>query len=84
MAMSGNLEAVRRISVIVPSWIETFSSRAVKARPLLSEDFSCRFGHRETYYQLLSDIDVPRQLKGRDALNQSLYLWGKSVLPTTS
>ena len=30
--------------------------------------------------QLLSDIDVPWQLKGRDALNQSLYLWGKSVL----
>lgn len=29
---------------------------------------------------MLSDLDVPGQLKGRDALNQSLYLWGKSVL----
>jgi asparagine synthase (glutamine-hydrolysing) len=77
----GDLEAVRRILGYVPSWIETFSSRAVKARPLLAEDFSCRFKHRESYLQLLSDIDVTGQLKGRDALNQSLYLWGKSMLP---
>ena len=76
----GNLEAVRRILGYVPSWFETFSSRAVKASPLLAEDFSCRFKHRESYLQLLSDIDVPGQLKGRDALHQSLYLWGKSVL----
>ena len=77
---AGNLDAVRRILGYVPSWFETFSSRAVKARPLMAGDFGCRFKHREDYLQLLSDIDVPRQLKGRDALNQSLYLWGKSVL----
>ena len=76
----GNLEAVRRILGYVPSWFETFSSRAVKSQPLLAEDFRCRFQHRESYLQLLSDVDVPGQLKGRDALNQSLYLWGKSVL----
>ena len=75
-----NLDAVRRILGYVPSWFETFSSRAVKAAPLQAEDFRCKFRHRETYLQLLSDIDVPGQLKGRDALNQSLYLWGKSVL----
>jgi asparagine synthase (glutamine-hydrolysing) len=78
---AGNLEAVRRILGYVPSWFETFSSRAVKASPLLTEDFSCRFKHRESYLQLLSDLDLPGQLKGRDALNQSLYLWGKSMLP---
>jgi asparagine synthase (glutamine-hydrolysing) len=78
---AGNLDTVRRILGYVPSWFETFSSRGVKARPLLAADFDCQFKHREDYAQLLSDIDVPRQLKGRDALNQSLYLWGKSVLP---
>jgi asparagine synthase (glutamine-hydrolysing) len=77
---TGNLEGVRRILGYVPSWCETFSSRAVKAQPLLADDFGCRFKDREGYLQLLSDIDVPGQLKGRDALNQSLYLWGKSVL----
>jgi asparagine synthase (glutamine-hydrolysing) len=76
----GNLEAVKRILGYVPSWFETFSSRAVKMQPLLAENFSCRFKQRQSYLQLLSDIDVPGQLKGRDALNQSLYLWGKSVL----
>jgi len=77
---TGNLDAVRRILGYVPSWFETFSSRAVKSAPLLAEDFSCRFKHRESYLQLLSDVDVPGQLRGRDALHQSLYLWGKSVL----
>jgi asparagine synthase (glutamine-hydrolysing) len=76
----GDLEGVRRILGYVPSWCETFSSRGVKTKPLLSDDFGCRFKDRESYLQLLSDIDVPGQLKGRDALNQSLYLWGKSVL----
>jgi asparagine synthase (glutamine-hydrolysing) len=76
----GNLDAVRRILGYVPSWFETFSSRAVKAQPLLGDDFACRFKNRASYLQLLSDIDVAGQLKGRDALNQSLYLWGKSVL----
>ena len=76
----GNLEAVKRVLGYVPSWMETFSSRAVKMQPLLSDDFSCRFKHRESYHQLLSDLDVIGQLKGRDPLHQSLYLWGKSVL----
>jgi asparagine synthase (glutamine-hydrolysing) len=76
----GNLEAVKRVLGYVPSWMETFSSRAVKMQPLLSDDFSRRFEHRETYQQLLSDVDVVGQLKGRDPLHQSLYLWGKSVL----
>ncbi len=76
----GDLESVRRVLGYVPSWMETFSSRAVKMQQLLSEDFGCRYRDRESYRQLLSDIDVPGQLKGRDPLHQSLYLWGKSVL----
>ena len=81
MAMSGNLDAVRRILGYVPSWFETFSSRGVKAQPLLAEDFGCRFKHRERYSPITVGYRCAKQLKGRDALNQSLYLWGKSVLP---
>ena len=76
----GDLEAVRRILGYVPSWMETFSSRAVKMQHLLAKDYGCRFKERESYRPLLSDIDVTGQLEGRDPLNQSLYLWGKSVL----
>src|SRR6185312_10052639 len=30
---------------------------------------------------LMNDLDVRNQLNGRDAVNQSLYLWAKSALP---
>jgi len=60
--------------------METFSSRAVKLRPLLSSPFQERYGHREGDYNILDDTDVLRQLKGRDPLHQSLYLWSKTVM----
>ena len=50
-------------------------------RALLAPDFLERFGKREGYHALLSGLDVRAQLKGRDPLNQSLYLWSKSLLP---
>jgi len=76
----GNLDAVRRVLGYVPSWIETFSSRTVKARPLLASWFHQKYGHREGEYNILEDTDFLRQLKGRDALHQSLYLWSKTVM----
>jgi asparagine synthase (glutamine-hydrolysing) len=76
----GPLEGVRRILGYVPSWIETFSSRAVKLRPLLAGWFRERYGHREGDHAILDDTDVPGQLMGRDPLHQSLYLWSKTVM----
>jgi len=76
----GNLDAVKRVLGYVPSWIETFSSRAVKLRPLLAESFQQKYGHREGEYNILDDTDVLRQLRGRDPLHQSLYLWSKTVM----
>ncbi|HEU5351297.1 MAG TPA: asparagine synthase (glutamine-hydrolyzing) [Terracidiphilus sp.] len=77
----GNLEGIKRVLGYVPSWCETFSSRAMKTQPLLAGDFAARYKDSEPYRPFLSDIDVPGQLKGRDPIHQSLYLWGKSVLP---
>ncbi len=76
----GNLDAVKRVLGFVPSWIETFSSRAVKLRSLLADWFLRKYGHREGEYNILDDTDVLRQLKGRDAVHQSLYLWSKTVM----
>jgi len=76
----GPLESVRRVLGFVPSWIETFSTRAVKLRPILSEDFRARFAGQEGTYPLLDEMDVRRQLAGRDPLHQSLYLWAKTAL----
>jgi asparagine synthase (glutamine-hydrolysing) len=75
------LENVKRILGFVPSWIETFSARSAKMQELLAEDFGARAGEREGYRALLNDIDVRGQLAGRDPVNQSLYLWSKTLLP---
>lgn len=76
------LENVKRLLGFVPSWIETFSARSVKMEELLSGEFVERFGQRESYHALLSDLDVRGQLAGRDPVHQSLYLWSKTLLPT--
>lgn len=76
----GPLDGIKRILGYIPSWIEAFSSRAVKLRPLLAPDFQFEYGAREGTYPILDDTDVRGQLKGRDALHQSLYLWSKTVL----
>jgi asparagine synthase (glutamine-hydrolysing) len=76
-----NLDQVKRLLGFVPSWYEAFSARSVKLRNLLAVDFLEKFGAREGFQALLSDLDVRGQLTGRDPLNQSLYLWSKSMLP---
>ena len=75
------LESVSGPLGFVPSWIETFSGRAAKMQHLFSADFLDRWDHRSSYHPLLNDLDVRNQLNGRDAVNQSLYLWSKSALP---
>ncbi len=75
------LENVKRLLGFVPSWIETFSARSAKMQELLAEDFGARAGEREGYRALLNDIDIRGQLAGREPVNQSLYLWSKTLLP---
>ncbi len=79
---AGPLGGVKRLLGFVPSWIETFSARSVKMRALLGADFLAQFGQREGYQAFFSDMDVRGQLTGRDPLNQSLYIWAKTGLPT--
>ena len=76
----GDVDRVKRILGYVPSWIETFSTRAVKMRPLLSTYIVHRYGMTEGTWAILDDLDVRAQLTGRDPLHQSLYLWSKTAL----
>jgi asparagine synthase (glutamine-hydrolysing) len=76
----GSMDAVKRILGFAPSWIETFSSRQVKLRPLLSADFQQKFGSMEGAYGILDDVDIRGQLTGRDPVHQSLYLWSKTAM----
>jgi asparagine synthase (glutamine-hydrolysing) len=75
------LDHVRRLLGFVPSWFETFSARSAKMYDLLAPAFLEKFGECRSYHALLSGLDVLRQLKGRDPVHQSLYLWAKTVLP---
>src|SRR6185437_15538155 len=54
---TGPLDGVRRILGYVPSWIETFSSRAVKMCPLLDGGFRDKFGCSEGLYGILDEVD---------------------------
>ena len=77
----GNLDAVHRVLGYVPSWIEATSTRDKKVQALLSCEFRHKYAARESYYGLLSELDIPGQLAKRDPVNQSLYLWSKTLLP---
>jgi len=79
---TGPLDDVKRLLGFVPSWMEVFSSRARKLREVLADDFLATIGERQGYRSLLSEIDIPGQLAGREPVNQSLYLWSKTCLPT--
>jgi asparagine synthase (glutamine-hydrolysing) len=78
---AGPLDTVRKVLGFIPSWIETFSARAEKMRALLAGDFLEKFGRCEGFRTLFSEIDVRGRLSEREPLNQSLYLWAKTVLP---
>lgn len=78
----GPLGGVKRLLGFVPSWIETFSARSVKMRAVLAGEFLEQFGQGEGYLPFFSGVDVRGQLSGRDPLNQSLYIWAKTGLPT--
>ncbi len=64
----------------VPPGSRSSRRRAAKMHELLSPAISSKFAAQEPSPSSRR-IDVPRQLAGRDALNQSLYLWSKTVLP---
>jgi asparagine synthase (glutamine-hydrolysing) len=48
---------------------------------VVHQDFIESFAGRDTYRIMLGCLDVERQLVGRHAVNQSLYIWNKTMLP---
>jgi asparagine synthase (glutamine-hydrolysing) len=78
---STTLEAVQQVLGFVPSHLEGWAQVAAEFLRVLDDDFLAAFAGRDTYRVLLSCLDVERQLAGRDPVNQSLYIWGKTLLP---
>ncbi len=75
------LDSVQRILGFVPSNLEAWSQIGAGLLRVVDDDFQQEFAGRDTFRVLLGCLDVERQLAGRDAVNQSLYIWGKTMLP---
>jgi len=75
------IESVRLAMGFVPSQLETWSQIGNGLLTVTSDEFRCAFAERDTYRQLMNTLDVERQLAGRDVVNQSLYVWAKTMLP---
>jgi asparagine synthase (glutamine-hydrolysing) len=78
---STTLDSVKRVLGFVPSHLETWAQIGQGLMAVADDEFAASFTDRDTYRVLLSCLDVERQLGGRDAVSQSQYIWGKTLLP---
>lgn len=75
------LENVKNLLGFIPSWIEAFSSRSNSISEFYSDDFANHFRGRDSYRPLMNSLNFWKQLHQCDPVNQSLYLWSKTLLP---
>jgi asparagine synthase (glutamine-hydrolysing) len=76
------LLSVHRALGFVPSWLEAYATSGWRLRSLFAPDFAAEFADCDPYRLFLNHLDVPGQLLAREPVNQALYLWSKSVLPS--
>jgi asparagine synthase (glutamine-hydrolysing) len=76
-----SIDSVRRVLGFVPSQLEVWSQIGTGLLSVASDDFRCAYETRDTYRVLMNTLDVERQMTGRDVVNQSLYVWAKTMLP---
>ncbi|QHG21129.1 asparagine synthase (glutamine-hydrolyzing) [Nostoc sp. ATCC 53789] len=75
------LNSVQRLLGFAPAWMRASAEGYVRSVPLYSPDFIAQFLHKDVYRGFFNQIDVQKQLKGREPVHQSLYLWSKTILP---
>jgi asparagine synthase (glutamine-hydrolysing) len=75
------LRSVEQALGFVPSNLEAWSQLGAGLFRVVSDDFAAAYAGRDTFRVMLSCLDVERQMAGRHPLNQSLYIWGKTMLP---
>lgn len=74
-------DGVRRILGFVPSHLEGWAQIGFGLVSLMDDEFLAPFAERDPYRVMLGCLDVERQCSGRHPVNQSLYVWGKTLLP---
>ncbi|MBY0359351.1 MAG: asparagine synthase (glutamine-hydrolyzing) [Candidatus Obscuribacterales bacterium] len=75
-----SLEAVSNRLGYLPAFLEAKGSLGYKITSVLADDFKSSFAKRDAYADLIGSFDIEGQLKDRDHVHQSLYLWCKTAL----
>jgi len=75
------LNSVQRLLGFAPAWMHASAEGYLRSAPLYSPDFIAQFSYRDVYRLFFNQVDVQEQLKGREPVHQSLYLWSKTILP---
>ncbi|MFN6570307.1 asparagine synthase (glutamine-hydrolyzing) [Dendronalium sp. ChiSLP03b] len=74
------LNSVQRLLDYTPAWMQAYAQRHLSSVPFYSSEFITQFQEKDVYRIFFNQIDVQGQLKGREPVNQSLYLWSKTNL----
>lgn len=72
---------MQRLLGFEPSFYVASVSRGQRMHRLYRPEFHAAFDGVDRAQDLLNSIDVRRRLQGRAPVHQSLYMWGKTVLP---
>ncbi|MUH01021.1 hypothetical protein F7734_55670 [Scytonema sp. UIC 10036] len=75
------LNSVQRLLGFAPAWMHASAEGYLRSMPLYSQDFIAQVLHSDVYRVFFNQIDVQKQLKGREPVHQSQYLWSKTILP---
>lgn len=73
-------ELVRQAVGFCPTWMETASKQFVHLSNLMRDDVPGITDHDAPFQKMLSGMDIPNRVLGRDAVNVSLYMWQKTIL----
>jgi asparagine synthase (glutamine-hydrolysing) len=75
------LDSVERVLGYVPSNLQAWAQIGSGLLRAVDDDVLRSFARRDTYRILMTYLDVEGRLAGRHPVNQSLYIWGKTMLP---
>ena len=73
-------DSVKRTLGYIPAWIKALSTGHLQNPHIYSLEWIEQFGQRDVYRIFLNQINVQGQLAKREPVNQSLYLWTKTIL----
>lgn len=74
------LHAVQEALGYVPAFLEAKGSLGHKLRSVLELDYVSSYSGKDCYAELIASMDVSGQMRGRNRVNQSLYVWTKTAL----